>query len=242
MCLSSALTVPREKNDRAVTAVVMRFVTSFLIVSLYKLNRRKDAELLLPHFERLHMCVPDARVNLLSFERFSQSMVKVALATDYAVVVAEVRDALSHGHFLGYECSLDGPFLIEVSLERLFDAIALANEVATRAPNNDAELYVLHHRTEMLEMASKLIECIERYIKRAAFVIPLYERLQGWLAALRKDSAAASYHLNRSLLEARRLSLSLHEERVQELMATLGVPLLGAAVTTAPVTTSEFIV
>lgn len=228
----------RDENDRAVSTMVIRIMTCLLIICLYKLNRKKHAEVLLPHFNRLFMCVPDARVNLLHFERFSQSVVKVALASDYAVVVSEVRDLLSLSLYLGSERCLDGPFLIEVSLERLFEAIALANDVATRSPTNDAELYVLHHRTEMFEMAGKMVACIERYTKRAAYVIPLHERLQGWLSALIRDSASASYHLNRSLLEARRLSLSLHEQRVLELMAALKVPLLSAAVTSTSFATA----
>ena len=64
------------------------------------------------------------------------------------------------------------------------------------------------------------------------WTVPSAERLRGWYAHLRADAAGASYHLNRSLLEARRLRMELHAERSLDVMAALRVPVLGAELAT----------
>lgn len=65
----------------------------------------------------------------------------------------------------------------------------------------------------IVEMIDTLIELLQRCSYWAAFVAPLLERAKGWLAHVNGDFNAASYHLNRSLLEAMKLGSSYEEQK-----------------------------
>ena len=76
-------------------------------------------------------------------------------------------------------------------------------------------------------MAETIISLMERCAYWATYVTPMVERNKGWLAFVLRDRVSASYHLNRALLEARRMELSHQEIVTKELMQKLGISLLG---------------
>lgn len=61
------------------------------------------------------------------------------------------------------------------------------------------------------ELVDNVIELLNRCTYWAVYASPILERVKGWHAHLSNDKVTASYHLNRSLLEARRLQLN-HQE------------------------------
>ena len=77
------------------------------------------------------------------------------------------------------------------------------------------------------DLADTLITLLKRCAYWGALTHPIMERANGYLAHVCGDQSASSYHLNRSILEARRWKLEMEESRTQELMQQLGVPILG---------------
>lgn len=207
----------------------LRLVSALSIVSLYKVGRRREAAALLPPFERLYMCVPDGRLNLLPKEREYLLCVKALLAPDVSQVITCTRDYLAQSATLVH--LMGTPHLIESTLlYRLFHALHLAKAVASSTNPSESESFALHHRAEIIELIELLLTEMEKITKWTGLLTPLMERARGWLAHFTNDSANASYHLNRALLEARRLQLHEDEAATLELMAELQVPVLGADV------------
>lgn len=106
---------------------------------------------LLKHYEELFICVPNARANLLPMERVMFFSCKIVCAgNDWSRVVSNVRELLVIIETMGVQRFFNLPYMLELVLERLFDALQLANEAAQRPNRVDPiETFVAHNRGEI---------------------------------------------------------------------------------------------
>lgn len=75
-------------------------------------------------------------------------------------------------------------------------------------------------------MAESIVTHLSRATYWAAFVHPIVERARGRHALISGDRDTAAYHLNRSLLDAKRWKMEAEHEETKALMDKVGIAVI----------------
>lgn len=200
-------------------AVAVRFLSFCVAMELLELGHREEALTIVARICDMFalggnaMMPPDLVV-------YHTAKAVLTDATDVVTLVAHTKEVCRHVSKL----QVMPIFVISLSLEHLMERLLAALE---RTGPASEDLYVISHRSEVEQLCNQLLISMEEFAHWPRLIEPILQRVRGWRAVTRGDSAAAVYHFDRSLVAAELTEEPLVRqiEHTLQVARRLGVPL-----------------